>query len=205
MTFNHLPRFLRLRAVVALFVGLSAISVACSNDDDSDDDNNNNNNNNNNTTTYTLTQEMLNKATIAYIENKTGIHKAAGDSTLDMSHIAGVASADSSVRDLFANVDLKNASTVAPGTVIVKKAYRKKPDGTKGDLGAIVAMFKRESTYHTSGGNFEYIVIPINGVDESGSMPNGDLSKATARGELSSCVNCHLGARGGNEPFLYSK
>lgn len=144
-----------------------------------------------------LTQELLNKSTNS-IKNFTGGDFAHGGPE-------GI-SADSTIREVYASVN-SLGSSIAEGTVITKRTYKKNHDGSNGMLFVTFAMFKRESGYDPENGNWEYVKIPANADNNYDANPNGKLpaeSNTDLRGSgeaQSGCISCHAKAAGNDYVF----
>lgn len=143
-----------------------------------------------------LTQEKLNNSTV-HVEDFTGQafevsipHGGPPENTVD-----------STIRAVYSNVNKLGAS-IEKGTIITKRTYKKNPDGTKGTLYVVYAMFKRESGYDSENGNWEYVSMPASEDIDYTANPNGVLSAAgTERGKLNGCISCHAAAEGDDHVF----
>lgn len=113
-------------------------------------------------------------------------------------------SADSSFRDSYTNMRSPN-ETIKPGTIFTKRAYVKNKNGSKGNLEMIFAMIKREKGYYPAGGNWEYITIEFDKLNDYKLHPNGKLPQKIddeSRGKISFCTDCHKKASG--KDFVFS-
>jgi len=108
----------------------------------------------------------------------------------------------STIRDVFASVS--KTSTINTVAIISKRIYKKGSMGQRDTLRAVTIMVKQPSGYFSEGGDWEYILIPIDGSTNLSTNSNGLLSKAMVRGKLNGeCSSCHYKATGGD--FLFSR
>jgi cytochrome c553 len=107
------------------------------------------------------------------------------------------------MRDLYTTYP--TGAAIQPGAVLAKRVYRRKPDGSKGDLTLVFVMHKQNSGYFPQGGDFNYYLIPGNTV--TAQMPNGDFSQVNRTPALfakaTACADCHARAAGGD--YLFSR
>lgn len=144
-------------------------------------------------TTITIDQADLD-AVSHYLKSATGGFAHGGPDGI---------SADSTIREVYSTLSDISGDFPA-GNMMVKKTYKKGPDGNKTDtLYVTFAMVKRESTYDPDNENWEYVMIPFDETVDYGTHPYGMLPpEGDNRGKIDFCISCHAAAAGGD--YLYS-
>lgn len=158
---------------------LSAIIVSCSKDDEPGP--------------ITLTQEMLDG-----VSNKIGSWTGG-----DFAHGADT-NGSGTVRDVFASIASLEGN-VPVGTIITKKTWARDADEIKTDeLYVSFAMVKREAGYNPGGGDWEWVMMPYDEMNDYSAHPYGKLPAegADGRGKLEGCISCHAGAAGNDYIFV---
>ena len=112
-------------------------------------------------------------------------------------------SADSTYRDVFANVS-SLTNEIAVGTFVAKKTYQRKSDDTRGDLYAAFYMVKQPEGYFPEGGDYEYARMLYDSsndytINPYGLIPTGDNA---TRGKWVFCAEYYGGAEGSDYLFV---
>lgn len=132
-----------------------------------------------------LTQEMLDSVSTPYRLGLTGPHQQDGI------YIKNEEFNDSTIRDIYSSA-LKSGSSLQPGDVVVRKVYRKKPNGERGDLFEITIIHKQPTGYFEEAHDMEFALLE-DGSTVSAEHPNGLLPAIgdVNRGKVSECISCH--------------
>lgn len=149
---------------------------------------------------YNMTQADLNKSTQVEDTDVTGTKYGAD---VSIPHGGQNLTSDDTYRDIYSSVGPNGEITM--GTIFTKRTYIKNADGSKGDLLVTFAMAKRESGYYTSGGDWEYVMMPNDGSNDYTANPNGTLPAESAtemRGQLANCASCHAKASASDYIFV---
>lgn len=141
-----------------------------------------------------LTQAILNSST-SLVVSLTGEQNG-----MDFPHNGSGISSDSTTRDIFSTSS--TVDEIPAGTIVTKHTYMNNPDGSKGALQVTFAMIKHLEGWWPDGNDWEYVMMPNDGTIDYSATPNGDLSKAAAVGQLTSCDGCHAAADGGDRLFI---
>ena len=116
-------------------------------------------------------------------------------------HGAGTpTTSDSTIRDVY-QANIRSDGSLYPGSIFMKKIYAKHTDGSKGELKTVVVIFKQSEGYDSEHEDYQYFVVDGSTVSEEN--PNGVLPEegSSNMGKISSCINCHLSAGGGDYIF----
>lgn len=185
---------------ILLLLALPLVVVSCKDDDDDKK------NDPQPVQEITLTQAAIDAALNRQFGGKTGVH-VNGTDTIPTSHIATIASPDSTNRGLYTSYPVEMQGAVQPNAVLAKRVFKRNPDGTNGDLLAVFIIHKQNSGYFSAGGDQNYYVLPGTSVTEA--YPNGQFSQAmrdlngvSIYGKSQYCADCH--SRGGSD-YLFSR
>jgi hypothetical protein len=160
----------------------SMIVVSCSDDD--------------NGTEPSSEQKDLNAATNTVLTDLNGY----GWGAATVAHNGQAVSAVDTYRDIFSNQSTIEGD-IPVGTIVTKHTYAIDENGEKGARLVTFAMIKREAGYDAANEDWEYVQMPNDGTIDYDEYPNGDISKAAARGKMEMCIGCHSETADGSYLF----
>lgn len=172
-----------LKLFAALLVS-SMMVISCSDDD--------------NGTEPSSEQKELNAAVNTVAANLNGY----GWGAATVAHNGQPVSAVDTYRDIFSNQSTIDGD-IPVGTIVTKHTYAIDENGEKGARLVTFAMIKREAGYDDANQNWEYVQMPNDGTIDYSVNPNGDISKAAARGKMEMCIGCHSNTADGS--YLFSR
>ncbi len=171
---------------MALLIMAGFVFVSCEDDDDDKDE------------PFTTTQAHIDKS-MTLVETVSGSEKYGEDVTIP--HGGKDLTSDQTIREVYAS----NAGGLEYMTVLTKRTYMKKADGTKGDLLATFAMVKHEAGYSAESGDWEWFMMPNDPKVDYTKFPNGSITgegAASGKADMAMCNGCHMKADGGDFSFV---